>query len=171
MVKNLRKFLFFAFAGLFLMWAGFRIYHGVMYELECSGHLKRAADANTVETAKEELKVVLDYLESHNMTEGNTGVIIQRPSQDVGFWYNNIKSSYDELCELPEDATGLERSNMLIKLRETLIDHDGDSGDSVTEPSNIAVFPNNAAYLIWFWFSFIMTVIFGVSWIRHGDYF
>ena len=131
--------------------------------------MKRAADANTVDMAKDELKTVIDYLDAHNMTEGYTSILWTTPDADVGFWYKNITTSYDELCSLSDTASGLERSNMLIKLRETLIDHGGEGGDSVTQPSGIAIFPNNVMYAWWGWGSIILTLLFGWAWVRKHD--
>ena len=95
----------------------------IRFKQNCGGHLKRAADANTVDIAKSELKIALDYMEANNLTSGYTSVIYETPDEDVAFWYNNIKQSYNELNSLPDSSSSLEKSNMLIKLRETLLDH------------------------------------------------
>lgn len=39
-----------------------------------SGFLKRAADANTIELANQELTKALDYLEANNLTSGYTSI-------------------------------------------------------------------------------------------------
>lgn len=120
---------------------GTRIYKGVVFKQNVKGYLKRAADANTVELASGELKKVIDYLEENNLTNGYTSILWETPDEDIDFWYRNIKASQAELLKLPPDADNLEKTNMLIKLRETLID----SGEKmkVTVPDGIAVYPNN----------------------------
>ena len=94
----------------------------VVFDRNCEGYLKRAADSNTVEMASRELKKSLDYIESHNLTKGFTSVLYTTPDEDIEFWYTNVKSCYESLIKLKPNATELEKSNMLMKLRETLLD-------------------------------------------------
>lgn len=115
------------------------IYLGITFNQNCSGHLKRAADASTIELAQKELKRAIDYMEQENLTKGSTHIIYATPDNDIGFWYDNIRSTYVELQNLPASSTSLEKSNMLIKLRETLLD-----GDEVTLPPYISLYPLQA---------------------------
>jgi len=138
-----------------LLWGGLRIYKAIVYDIECGGHLKRAADANTVEIAHKELATVLVYLELNRMVEGYTSVLWKTPDEDVAFWYNNLKSAQTELEKVDDETTQLERTNVLMKLRETILDQ-GAEGQSVTEPSGISVFPNNG---VWMLFGGISTLL------------
>ncbi len=117
----------------------------VQFDRGCGGHLKRAADSNSIELAQKELQLAVDYMELNGLTEGYASVIYQTPDEDVGFWHDNIASSLGELKGTPSTAASLEKSNVLIKLRETLIDH-GSSGDSITVPAGISRFPNNRLF-------------------------
>lgn len=146
----------------FLGWAGGHIYTDIVFDIHCGGRIKRAADANTVEIAQKELEAVIAYADQKGYTQGYTSVLWNTPSEDVGFWYNNLKTALEELKHLPPSATPLEKSNMLIKLRETLIDHK-EKGDAVTVPSGLARFPNNTAWFWGGWISGIMGVIGGLS--------
>lgn len=121
----------------------------LVFEKGCEGYLKRAADANTVEQAKKELTIAITYMERHNLTEGCTSILWQTPDEDVAFWYNNIKSSREELSKVTGQTTPLEKTNILMKLRETLLDESKD-GSSVTVPSGISIYPHNLLYVIWF---------------------
>ncbi len=132
----------------FTGWAVAQIYNGVVFDIHCESYLKRAADSNTVETAREELDKAIKYIEDNRMTEGNTGIILKSPTNDVGFWYKNLTEAKAELDKVGPNVTPLERTNMLMKLRETLLIK-GDKGEHVTAPSGISVFPNNLAYCIW----------------------
>ena len=145
-----------------LLWAGLRIYNNIVYDIDCGGHIKRAADANTVELAMQEMKTVIAYLEARGMTSGYTSVLYRTPDEDVGFWYQNLKASLGELEKITPETTQLERSNILIKLRETLLDH----GQSiiVTDPSGISIFPNNVSYA-WFGLLSLVAAIVGVVFI------
>jgi len=134
---------------LWIGWSIWRAFQSYNFEVACGGHLKRAADANNVELAKQELEVALKYMNEHNLTKGNTAVMFPTPATDVEFWHNNLSDSLKDLKNVSSDATPLEKSNLLMKLRETLIDH-GEKGDHVTVPASIDVFPNVAAQ---FWFS------------------
>lgn len=131
----------------------------IQFTQNCKGHLKRAADANTIELAKSELTQALVYAERHNLTSGYTSVIYRTPDEDIAFWYNNIKSSLNELEALPISVAPLERSNMLMKLRETLLDN-SEEGTSVTYPSGIQRFPNNVMWALLNTIQIILWIVF-----------
>ncbi len=145
-------------------WGTVRIVNAVEFNTNCKQYLKRAADANTVETAKEELAKAISYAEDNNLTEGVVSIFLRQPKNDVGYWYKNMTEAYEELENLPEDATSLEKTNVLMKLRETLTD-ETDSGVSVTVPNGISIYPNNVAYFWWGMLSFILALLF---WIMTG---
>ena len=132
-----------------LVLSGVRVVKMVLFNRDCGDHIKRAADANTVEMAAKEMRIVIAYLEDNKMTDGYTSILYNTPDEDVGFWYKNLKSSLEELEKVKPETTQMERSNILLKLRETLLDH-GDSGDKVTVPNGISVFPNNIFYALGF---------------------
>jgi len=119
---------------------GVRISKKVTFKQNVSGLLKRAADANTIELANEELTKVINYLEANNMTSGYTSVLWNTPDEDIDFWYRNLKASQNELANL-QSKSALEKTNVLIKLRETLLD----TGEKtrVTVPEGLSVYPNN----------------------------
>lgn len=116
----------------------------ISFDRNCEGRLKRAADANTVDLAKQELRAAIGYLERVGATNGYTSIFYNTPDEDVGFWFGNLKASLAELESLPASATPMERSNLLMKLRETLLDHK-EKGTVVTAPEGISVSPANSA--------------------------
>lgn len=136
---------------------GLSIYYGFQYRIHVEGHLKRAADANTVERAKRELDTAIDAIEDRGWTEGSSHALFATPDCDVGFWYTNLKESSEELATVGHESPPLERSNMLMKLRETIIDE----GDvvSVTSPQGISMFPRNKLF---FWSS-CLALVWGVG--------
>lgn len=123
------------------------IVKSVKFDRNCSGYLERAANANSVDLAKAELLTAIEYIERNNLTSGYTSIIYTTPDEDLGFWYTNIKTSYNELNNLSDSASSLEKSNVLIKLRETLMDQ-GTSSSEVTIPSGTSFYPNNTLWLI-----------------------
>jgi len=150
----------------FLLWGGifsiifcsiFLIVLEVKLTQSCVGHLKRAADANTIERAQSELGIVINYLENNNLTDGYTSIFYRTPDEDINYWYNNLKESNDELLYIinKDSTTNLEKSNQLIKLRETLLDNTSSSGDVVTCPAGFSRYPYNAWYALWFNLSWI----------------
>ena len=124
----------------FIVFFGISMYFDVVFWNNVGGYLKRAADSNTVETAKQELDKALDYLEKRKMTDGDTSVFYSTPETDIEFWYKNLKSSQEELAKVSSETSQLEKTNILMKLRETLLDH-GDKGDDVTCPPRIEHYP------------------------------
>lgn len=107
------------------------------FNVNVADRLKRAADANTVEIAKEEMTAVVSYLEANNLTSGNTSFLFTRPQNDVKFWYENLSAATHDLKLISPDAQRVERTNTLMKLRETLLD-----GTEVTLPKYIQYHPN-----------------------------
>ena len=111
---------------------------------ECIGYLEMAADANSVELAEKHLSKGIEYLEKNNLKYGSTGIFFHTPGNNIEFWYENLKSAQIQLQEF-ESESELEESNILMKLRETLLDETGE----VTHPNMISFYPNHA---LWFWF-------------------
>jgi len=127
---------------------GMRISKRIVFKQNVSGYLKRAATANTIQLAHEQLTKALDYLEAENLTSGYTSVLYETPDEDIDFWYRNLKASQIELKNLNSESA-LEKTNVLIKLRESLLS--GEKG-RVTVPQGLSVYPNNKmwAALIFF---------------------
>ena len=148
--------------ALLLGLGGYCIYLNIDLKQNCTGYLKRAADSNKVETAQKELEKALNYLEAENLNTGYTSVLWQTPDEDVEFWYNNIKESHEELSKVDSITTSLERSNVLMKLRETLLDN-GESGTKLTVPKGLSRYPNNGIIGTLFW-------VLGISFLFTGGY-
>lgn len=148
------------FAVVFAIWVTTQFIMGINFERNCEGYLKRAADSNTVEMATKELGIALDYMEANHLVEGYTSIVYRTPDEDIGFWYRNIKASQQELVKLSKEATPLERTNVLMKLRETLLDTEK-TGTVVTSPSGISRYPFNALFALWGWGSLILLCLFG----------
>lgn len=134
-----------------------RTIKAISFDRAIGGYLERAADANTVELAREELAKAVAEAKERGLTEGFTSVIYQTPDEDLGFWFKNLNESLSELTVLPASATPLERSNMLMKLRETLM-RSGET-ETVNVPSGISVFPHNTFLAIVVLFSGVMALI------------
>lgn len=141
---------------LFLVWGGVRISKGFGIEFDCYSYLKRAADANTIEMAKPQLDKAIKYLEDHNLTTGIVSIFLKNPANDIDYFYQNLVASRNELEQVKPDASQLEKSNVLIKLRETLLDT-----GIVTHPCGLAIYPNNRGFMWWAIITFILTIVFG----------
>lgn len=138
-----------AFAVLSLMIYGItNIILGIQFDRNCEGYLKRAADANTISMAEKELGIAVTYMEQKHLIIGYTSIVYKTPNEDLGFWYNNLKVAHEELVGASPDITSLEMSNMLMKLRETILDDDRE-GVSVTVPPGIVRFPHNTFFAFW----------------------
>lgn len=118
----------------------------VHLDQNCTGHLKRAAGANTVELALKELNQAVAYCESNNLTKGYTSVFYNTPDEDIEFWYNNLKASQAELESVTPETTSLEKTNILMKLRETLTDQ-GEKGAKITYPDGLSRYPDNGMWM------------------------
>lgn len=136
---------------------GCAIFKTIGMEAECINYLEMAADANSVDLANKHLSTAIEYLEKHDLTSGNTKIFIYRPTNDIGFWYENLKSAQTQLSELnqKEGLTELEESNALMKLRETLLDE-----NAVTHPDLISFYP---AHVGWFWAMWLIWLLWGLA--------
>jgi len=152
----------------FCVWSTVRIVKAVQFGLDCEAYLQRAANANTVDMAKEELVKAIDYIEKNNLTDEIISIFLKNPANDLSFWYRNIKSAHDELVNLPEDSTPLEKTNVLMKLRESLTNNDSNGSTNIIVPQGITVYPDNVMYFWWgtlscaalcvFWTLFIVSL-------------
>ena len=136
---------------------GIAIAKAIQFNANCLNYLEMAANANSVQLAHKHLTTAINYLESHNLTSGNTKIFIYNPTRDIGFWYENLKSAQTQLEELSqkEELTDLEESNALMKLRETLLDE-----NSVTYPDYISFYP---AHVGWCWTVFLIWLLWGLA--------
>ncbi len=150
----------------FIVYVGVVTYKDIVFTQEIGGHMERAANANTINLALEEMQIVVTNMEKNGYTSGYTSIIYRTPDEDVGFWYTNMKQSLNELERVNPNATQLEQSNVLMKLKETLADNN-ENGLSVTVPDGISRFPNNTTYAAIFWTTFAIA-IFGVISIKIG---
>lgn len=118
----------------------YSIAKSVQFGANCKDYLKLSADANSVVLAEKHLTTAINYLEENNITSGQAKLFVAYPKNDISLWYDNLKTAQSQLQEMIESGeyTELEQSNMLMKLRETLLDENG----IVTTPMAVAFQPN-----------------------------
>ena len=133
------------------------IVKSVQLNQNCTGHLKRAADANSVKLANQELSEAIAYLETNDLTHGYTSILWKTPDEDIGFFYDNLKQSQLELQKVTDSTTSLEKSNMLMKLRETLVDN-GKEGSELTCPDGLSRYPHNLFWSLLMWLASVSVV-------------
>lgn len=132
----------------------------IQFNANCGDYLKMAADANNIDIAESRLSQGIEYLEKHDLTHGYTKIFVYSPKNDIGLWYENLKSAQKQLQDIKNtEITELEESNMLMKLRETLLTDNG----SLTHPVGISI-ADNFAFIFWFnclsWLLWFLAVIF-----------
>ena len=130
------------------------IVKSVQFNQNCGGYLKQAADANTVDLALNRVNKALEYIEANGLTNGYTSVLYRTEDENIGYWYDNIKACQAEL-EANKDASSLEKSNVLMKVRESLTDN-GEKGTELTIPPGISRYPNNLMWGILRWASLFL---------------
>jgi hypothetical protein len=116
----------------------------IEFSQNCTGYLQQAADANTIELAIDRLDRAIEYVELNGWTDGYTSILWKTEDDNIGFWYENLKASRTELEEAL-DASQMERTNVLMKLRETLVETDGD-GTYITYPNGLWKYPHNMEF-------------------------
>lgn len=116
------------------------IVNSIQFNANCGNYLELSADATSIEIAEKQLTKAIDYLEKNNLTNGYTKIFVYYPKNDIGMWYDNLKSAQTQLRNMleKEEITELEESNMLMKLRETILNDDG----YLAHPEGISLHPN-----------------------------
>ncbi len=139
------------------------------FKIGCEDWLKLAGEAMDVYQARGFLAKGIEYLERKNLTVGSSAYFLKTPSADLGLWYQRLKSGEEILEEViarkeKGEATPLEISNTLMKLRELLVDIT-EKKTEVTLPTKIWLFPKQITFLIWYLISGIGSLIFWTYWI------
>ena len=138
------------------------IVRSIQFTQQCEGYLKQAADASTPELALERLNYAIAYIEDHGLTEGYTSVFYKTEDENVGFWYTNLLECRNELQNCL-DKSQLEKTNVLMKTREALIDN-GESGTKLTVPDGIYKFPHN----FWWSLGLLLSLLYIIGYIIGG---
>lgn len=137
---------------IFIIWCIFQIKASYTLDVNFYQHLKRATNANTIDIAREELTYAVSYLEENNLTSGNTSFFLNIPENDIEFWYINLNAALYEFNNIPDDATILEKTNILMKFKKY--------GENYSQPFGISTYPYQKLYflvgLISFFSSFIL---------------
>lgn len=152
----------------FLAWGTTRTIDGIQYGRQVNGHLALAASANSIDLAKQQMQIAVHNMEDAGTTTGFTSVLWTDPSEDVGFWYSNLKSSLTELNSVTSATSELERSNILLKLHQTVTAHKSQDAD-VFSPDGISVFPNNVRFALWGWGSAALFWAFLLAAVTNGQ--
>ena len=160
-MKSLNTLIFTLSTFIFVLWCTARIYNDVQFNIHCGGYLERASYANTIELASPALTKAIQYVENNGLTNGFTSIIYRTPDEDMGFWYSNLKQAEDELSKIKPDSTALEKSNVLMKLRESLTSHNSE-GSQLICPDGISIYPLNALYCFAGWMSGLLLCISGL---------
>ncbi|MCL2462595.1 MAG: hypothetical protein FWF44_08010 [Defluviitaleaceae bacterium] len=151
MKKAITMALAILFTAVFIAWAVIRIAASYAFNVNCEQYLQRAATANSIALASSNLDTALQYLEDRGLTSGQVSIILHQPSNDIGYWYSNLKSAQTELKNMDANATQLEVSNELMKIKETLISTTS-NGEVLIRPDGMEIYPHNG---ILFWMSVI----------------
>lgn len=139
----------------------------VKFDQGCEGYLKQAADANTPDLALERINHAIDYIESNGLTEGYTSIFWKTEDENIEFWYKNILACREEL-ELVLESSQLEKTNVLMKVRESLTDN----GEHVviTIPQGIHKYPHNGLWALLLSVSLVLIIgsasYLGISWMN-----
>lgn len=136
---------------------------GLSFDKNFNNNLVRASNAATVETASIELNKAIKYLEVNDMTTGSTHVLYATPASDLGYFYDNLKSSAIELEKVSGDkGTQLDKSNALLRFHEVVLTATGE----IDSPSYIDLYPSQKAIT----FFMILAIIgLGITAIKIND--
>ena len=140
----------------------------IKFDQNCGGYLKQTADANTPEIALERISLAIDYIEAKRLKFGYTSVLYKTEDENVEFWYKNIKACQKEL-ENCLDGTQLEKSNVLMKVRESLTD-DYNGRTTLTLPTGISRHPYNKAWAWACWSAVIVLIVSGAVLVIESDF-
>ena len=98
----------------------YTIIQNIKFNTQCGDYLKLSADANNLEIAEKHLSKAIDYLERKNLTSGYNKVFFYYPKNDIGLWYENLKSTQLQLQETIKKSnyTDLKSKKVLLNVNE-----------------------------------------------------
>ena len=120
------------------------------FNVFCAQHVERAARSNSIDAARDEIGMAISWLEEKKMVEGYSGVVYQSPSNDIGYWYKNLKEVHARLGGTSgkevkhEISLGgsqmnlVESSIVLERVQTSLLDKEG----TLRVPTFISLYPN-----------------------------
>ena len=133
------------------------VYRDVLFNMECEGYLKRAANSNSIELAKSNLDHAIQYIEKNQLTSGNSAIFIKGPSTNITLWYANLKACQKEIWEMSvKGGNTLEQTNLLMKLRESLLNN-----ELVIVPEFLSMYPYQKVIILTLIISTIFCVLIG----------
>lgn len=127
------------------------------FDQNCYGYLKQTANANTPELALERLNLAIGYIEAHNLTSGYTSILWETEDENIEFWYRNILACREELQNCM-NSSQLEKTNVLMKVRESLTDSNGEH-TIIIIPKGLYKYPHNGLWAIGELASFLSIII------------
>lgn len=124
------------------------------------GYIKSAANANSIEIAKAELKKAITDIERKKLTSGYTSVLYPTLDENLEPWYKNLKSSFKQIELLNDNSLPpFQKSMVLMNLRVALTDDI--HGNKVTHPKGISFHPYNREVTIWGAVSVVLIILLG----------
>ena len=137
---------------------GYGVYKDIQFDIQCKGYLELAANANSIELAKSNLDKAIQYIEKNRLTSGNSAIFIKSPSNNITFWYANLKACQKEIWELSvRGGTTLEQTNLLMKLRESLLNN-----EVVIVPKFLSMYPYQKVTILMLYISAIFGILIGL---------
>lgn len=147
-----------------ITWLGYRIGSEIVFDTHCKDHLKQAAYAKTVEDAKKELNLAINYLEKNQLIKGYTSVMYQSPDENIENWYMGLKMLYFITKNTPEKKENLAQLDLKRRLLY-LKSYD----DRAITPEGLSIYPLNKLSLFSFVISFFLAIS-GIYYIKTQFY-
>ena len=154
----MKRLLLYLSIVIFVSSLGYRTYKDIQFDIQCKGYLELAANANSIELAKSNLDKAIQYIEKNQLTSGNSALFIKKPSNNITFWYANLKACQKEIWELSvKGGTTLEQTNLLMKLRESLLNN-----EVVIVPEFLSIYPYQKVTILMLYISAIFGILIGL---------
>jgi len=128
----------------------FRIFSFVNFNANCANYLRVATNAGTIENATYNADIAINFLKNHNLDSGFTSTLYKTQDENLEYFFKNLTDTVTSMKNLPQNASELEKSNVLLKFREVLLDN-----NSLSIPTGISIFPFNIHCAILGWMLFV----------------
>ena len=153
----MKRLLLYLSIVIFFSSLSYGVYRDVLFNMECEGYLKLAANSNSIELAKSNLDHAIQYIEKNQLTSGNSAIFIKGPSTNITLWYANLKACQKEIWEMSvKGGNTLEQTNLLMKLRESLLNN-----ELVIVPEFLSMYPYQKVIILTLIISTIFCVLIG----------
>ena len=129
----------------------------------CIKYIKDTATTTDVIQAENNLSKAIEYLETNNLTKGNTGCFTKVSDDDINDWYQTLKYYQSEFQEIiKNDIESYKGAYMILNFQKEMLTSEGE----VFYPEHLEIYPYQLIWTIILIIGIVIFVISYMSWMK-----